>query len=114
MADSLTHGINKKEQTLFHDAVGISARSLESTSAMVEEASRQAVAGSSACSCIWAGTLTGNRFWHNEAGSSSKAGNEARDQAWDMRGQGGATLGVGLGVRGGGGKVSSGSASPTP
>ena len=70
---------------------------------MVEEASRLAVAGSSACSCIWSGTWAGSQSWHNEEGSSSKAGKEVRDQAWDMWGQGGATLGLGLGVRVGGG-----------
>ena len=80
--------------------VGISARSLESTSAMVEEASRLAVAGSSTCSCIWTGTWTGNQFWHNEAGSSSKAGNVMGGQAW---GHGGVGLGLGEMGRCGGG-----------
>ena len=97
LADSLTHGISKKDQALFHDAIGISVRSLESTSAMVEEANRLAVAGSSACSCILSGTwATGSLSWHeDEEGSSSKAGNVVRGQAWDLRGQGGVGLGVG-------------------
>ena len=99
LADRLTHGISKKDQALFHDAIGISVRSLESTSAMVEEAIRLAVAGSSACSCIWSGIGAGSQSWHNEEGSSSKAGNEVWGQAWDMWGQGGATLGLGLGAR---------------
>ena len=56
LADSLTHGICKKDQALFHEAIGISVMSLEPTSAMVEKANSLAVASSSACSCMLSGT----------------------------------------------------------
>ena len=105
LADSLTHGIGKKDLALFHEAIGISVRSLESTSAMESEESRLAVAGSSACSGIHSGIQAlGTMFWQSSEDGSSSRGGIGACLARDMRGQGGAILDLGVGeMRGCGG-----------
>ena len=86
LADGLTHGIGKKEQALFHEAIGISARSLEPAPAAVGmNGSSLAVAGSSTCSCMRTGIWAEDHDGHCEAGTSSKAGNVL----WGPWGQGG-------------------------
>ena len=47
LADCLTHGITKREQTLFHEAVGLQIESLEPSSARLTD-----ICSSHACSCI--------------------------------------------------------------
>ena len=69
LADSLTHGITKKEQALFHEAVGIQIESLEPSSARLEGSSSRC-AGSS----IMSGIRACEEDRQYEAVSSSKAG----------------------------------------